>query len=386
MVVRLILAFIAFISLGMPDMLLGVAWPSMRGVFGVELSAAGWLVLAGTLGYTMSALAAVAIMRRLNLGMLLTLSATLTGLGLLAFLLTPWFGWMVLIGLATGFGGGAIDVALNQYVMDNHSERLMQWLHASFGAGVTVGPVLVALALASDSGWRLAYGAVGAAMMLLAALFLLTRRVWPALSIQSPNHVPSGWRESLKTPAVVIQILMFMIYTGCELGVGVWAFVLMTEGRDVSIVTAGFWVSAYWGGFTLARVLMGTWAHHLDHWRLLSLSLLTSVVAVVLWAWNPTVIVGLVALALLGAGFGPIYPGLMSATRARVGAHHAARTVSLQVGLAVIGAGLLAGLIGWVAEQLGVTSIPLTVGALIGLLVLLEWMQRRGARAQAVHL
>ena len=379
--IRIILAFVGFISLGMPDMLLGVAWPSMRVDFQAQLSAAGALILAGTAGYTLSALAAVSIMRVINLGMLLSLSALVTALGLLAYLLTPWFPVMVLIGLVAGFGGGAIDVALNQYVMDNHSERLMQWLHASFGAGVTAGPVLVAMALASEGGWRLGYAVVGGGMVLLSGLFLMTRRVWPALSIQAAEHVTMPWHQSIRQLAVFIQILMFMVYTGCELAVGVWAFVLMTEGRGVSIVTAGFWVSAYWGGLTLARILMGGLIHRLNHWRLLALSLGISLLAAVIWAWNPHPTLGLLAVAFMGVGFGPIYPGLMSATRVRVGELHAARTVSLQVGLAVIGAGVLSGLVGLVAEFLGVASIPYVIAGLVASMILLEALQRRLAHS-----
>lgn len=376
--IRVILAFLGFISLGMPDMLLGVAWPSMRADFDAPLSLAGVLVLAGTLGYTGSALSAVWIMQHMRLGQLLALSALVTSLGLLVYLLTPSAGFLILLVFAAGFGGGAIDVAFNQYVIDYHSARLMQWLHASFGAGVTVGPVLVALALTSEGGWRLAYSVVGGCLLALATLFLLTARVWPSLSIEDESKPTSRWQDSLTKRPVQIQIAMFVIYTGCELAVGLWAFALMTEGRDIDIVQAGFWVSVYWGAFTLTRIAMGWVAETISHRQLLRFSLIMSALGAVLWWANPTPLVGLLALALLGIGFGPIYPGLMSATRDRVGEVDYARTVSLQVGLAVVGAGVVASSIGWLVDLFGVNSIPVALCALVAGMVLLERAQVRG--------
>ena len=371
--IRIALAFAAFIALGMPDTLLGVAWPSMHPGLAVDLDAAGLLIGAATGAYTLSSLLAVRVMRWLRLGVLLSLSVGLTALGLFAYLWIDQFAWLVLAVFVSGLGAGAVDVAVQQYAIEYHSPALMQWLHASFGVGVTLGPAIMGLALASDSGWRLGYLVVGAGLTLLALLFALTLERWPPLV--PDDEPPVSYRHALGVAVVRRAGLMFAIYCGAELAVGMWGFSFLTLARGVDPASAAFWVSGFWAAFTLARMVAGPLSKRLTHWQMVAVSLgLAGCGTALLIVPGPE---GL-GLLVLGAGLGPIYPALMSATPDRVGQRLSEPTVALQVTLSAVGAGAITAMMGVVVERNPDLGFVASVGLLVLALSAIEWRQRAG--------
>lgn len=311
-------------------------------------------------------------------GWLLTLSTLMCALGLLAFLVIGHFGLLVGIVLLASMGGGAIDVGLHHYVIEHHSERAMQWLHASFGIGVTIGPALMGLALISEGGWRLGYLIVGSGLIGLSLLFLATSRVWPKLAMHPEAQAGDGLR-ALGQLRVLIAVGSFALYCGLELAVGIWAFSVMVEGRSVDPVAAAFWVSAYWASFTMARVLFGFVASEWGHWRTQAVGLAIAGVGLGLWSIAPLAgsALGLVALVLIGFGFGPLYPAMMSGTEDRVGSRFKDSAVALQVSVSAIGAGAVTAWVGWVADQRTTDSIPWVLLGVILVFVGLELVQRR---------
>src|SRR5512137_2097508 len=163
------LAFIAFIALGMPDGLMGVAWPSIRASFSLPLDALGWLLFAAVSGYLTSSFSSGPLITRFGVGKILTVSCALTGAGLIGYTLVPAWWMMVLLGVVAGLGAGAIDAGLNTYVAAHFGAGLMQWLHASYGIGVTLGPIIMTTALAVLNSWRAGYRVVGGFQLALAA-------------------------------------------------------------------------------------------------------------------------------------------------------------------------------------------------------------------------
>lgn len=391
------LAFIAFISLGLPDGLLGVAWPSMRADFGQPLEALGLLLISTTSGYMISSFFSGPISRWMGIGRLLGFSCAATGLSLLSFTwVDHWFS-VILIGVIVGVSAGAIDAGLNTYIAVNHSERLMQWLHASFGVGITLGPLIMTAGLNQFENWRVGYWIVGSAQITLGLVFLLTASVWRSKAPPKPVTEPgitddagkvaptmplqeasaAGFMLSLAQPQVWLSMGLFFCYTGLELTLGLWGYSLLTEERNVQPGPAGLWIAVYWGMFTLGRMVAGIFANHLGNHRLVLGSLILAFSGAVVLTWNPAPLIGLLAIGLLGFAFAPVFPAMVSGTGQRVGQKHLANTMGMQIAAAGIGAASLPALAGWLSGQFSLEVIPWFLGSLVLLLGLLYTMARK---------
>ena len=170
----IILAYVAFIALGMPDGLLGVAWPSVRASFAIPIDAIGMLLTASVAGYLTSSFLSGPLISRLGVGKVLAISCYMTGVALISYTFVPVWWMMVLLGVLAGLGAGAIDAGLNSYVAANYGEGMMQWLHACYGIGITAGPIIMTIALSTMDSWRVGYRVVGGFQLLLAICFVFT--------------------------------------------------------------------------------------------------------------------------------------------------------------------------------------------------------------------
>ncbi|MBI5566521.1 MAG: MFS transporter [Chloroflexi bacterium] len=372
----ILLAFVAFISLGLPDGLLGVAWPSIRTTFKLPLDALGMLLLTGTAGYLTSSFFSGRLMARLGVGGLLAASCAATGAGLIGYTLAPEWWVMVALGVVVGLGAGAIDAGLNTYIAANHGEGLMQWLHASFGVGITLGPIIMTTGLNLFSEWRAGYVVVGSAQLALALCFVLTASRWkqaPTLAHETRKltDYKTPLRETLRQPTVWLSMALFFIYVGIEIGLGHWAYTLLTESRHIAPSVAGLMAGSYWGTFTLGRILAGLYTKRLGVHTLVRLSLAGALLGAVLLWLNLGETISLLGVAIVGFAVAPIFPGMVSGTRDRVGAHHAANTIGIQIGAAGLGGALLPGLAGILARQISLEVIPIYLAALIAMLLTL---------------
>lgn len=368
----LLLAYLAFVSLGLPDGLLGVGWPTMRSDFEMPTEAVGWVLTAITTGYLTSSVLAGFSIARLGVGRLLALSTALAGLSLTGWALSP--GLLPAIGcaLALGLGSGAIDSGLNAYAAGAFGPRHMNWMHAFFGLGVAIGPLIMTGVLGAGLSWRWGYGLVAAGQLALAAAFALTVRAWQDRSAAGAPAAPSPAvavpvRETLRLPAVWLGALAFAVYIGVEAGAGLWAFLLLTEGRGLPAATAGICVSGYWTSLFLGRVVQGMVAERFGSVRVLWGSLVALVVGAVLIALPGPAWLAVTGLAVVGFAAAPVFPLLTLTTADRVGARHADRTIGLQIGLAGLGAAILPTAIGVLigrtsVEALGPALVVLTLG------------------------
>jgi fucose permease len=367
----IVLAFIAFISLGLPDGLLGVAWPSIRDGFGLPLDALGALLIAVNAGYLVSSFGSGYAISRLGVGRLLAVSCAATGLGLIGYTLVPAWWMMVALGLLAGLGAGAIDGGLNTFVAAHFGERLMQWLHASWGVGITLGPFIMTLGLERFQSWRWGYVAVGASQIALGAYFAITASRWQSptrppspdetITPQGPQpiHEPAAsFAETLANPRVWMSLTLFLVYTGIEATLGYWTYTLLTESRGISAHTAGFWTGGYWATFTVGRILAGLFSRRLGGDALIRTCLVGSAVGSAILAWNPSPGSSLAGVVILGFAIAPVFPGLVSGTRARVGRRHEANTIGMQIGIAGLGAALVPALAGMLARRTSIEVIP----------------------------
>ena len=383
-----LLAFLAFISLGLPDGLLGVSWPSMRRSFGVPLDALGTLVIFQTLGYLTSSSLSGRILRLLSIGSVLALSTLSAALALLGFALAAHWPLLLACGFVAGMAGGAIDAGLNAYGARHFSARILNWLHAFFGVGTTLGPLIVTAVLTQGHAWRWSYVIVGSAQLLLATTFFLTRSRWAHVPIGAggPTHPPvaARARDTLRRPIVWLAMATFFVYAGSEFVVAQWSFSLLTLHRGESVATAGLLVSLYWGSLMIGRVLFGIVADRVPLVRTLSACLTTSAVGALLFWLEPTRSLSFLGLMLIGAAFAPVFASLIVLTPRWVGDAHTDSAIGFQIAAAGLGGATLTAAVGFVAQTAGLATIGASVLVLtLALLVLFHVFAWHGRRAEA---
>ena len=337
MSILIVLAALAMIGFGLPAGVLSVAWPSM--------------------------------------------SATLSGLGYVAFTVAPDWWWLLAVSATAGAGHGYLDTGMNLYAATQLSARATNWIHAFFGIGSLAGSSLMTGILLIGIGWQWGYVIVAAPFLVLILGFAVTRGRWHAGQAESGEVVKSaGTFETLRVPAVWMGVAAFVLHTAIEVAAGVWSFTLLTEGRGLSIGTAGVWVTAYFGGIVGGRIALGTFADRMSLVTLLRMSGVLSLVGTLLF-WQFTVVeLSFVGLVLLGFGLGPIFPTLVSATPSYVGKKHTQNSMGIQMGASAVGGGLLPAGVGIIAAAVGLeaVSVSLVVGAVLMLIVL--WMFDRFVR------
>lgn len=386
----IVLIFIAFIALGMPDGLLGIAWPSIRANFGLPLDALGMLLIASTSGYLTSSFSSGRLIGLFGVGKVLAASCALTGLALLGYTLAPAWWTFVALGVAVGLGAGAIDAGLNTYVAAHFGEGLMQWLHASYGVGVTLGPIIMTVGLTVFGAWRVGYTVVGVAQLVVAAAFVVTLPMWqrndhrPAEA--SPQRLtdyrtPIG--ETLRRPAVWLSLLMFYLYVGAEASLGYWTYSLLTESRGMATDVAGFWAGSYWATFTIGRILAGLYTRRAGADTVVRGSLLAAVAGAALLWWNPVPVASLIGVALVGFAIAPIFPGLVSGTPSRVGPRYAANTIGMQISAGGLGAATIPGFAGVLARRTSLEAIPPFITIILALLLALYVLSMRPSAGRA---
>lgn len=361
----ILLAFIAFIALGLPDGLLGVGWPSIRSDFSIALDAIGMFMIASVSGYVFSSFISGFLLAGMGVGRMLTTSCFLTGFALIGFTIVPDWWMMVVLAIFAGLGAGAIDAGLNTFIAAYFSERTMQWLHASWGIGITLGPIIMTIGLASFATWHFGYRVVGGFQILLALLFLITLPIWNHYKSTDASReekqlsdykTPLG--ETLKQKQVWLSLILFFLYVGGEIGLGTWAYTLLTESRGVDSILAGFFAGSYWFTFTIGRVLAGLIAKRTGNNKLVLGGVIGAILGAGLLIWNPNEFANVVAVALIGLSIAPIFPAMMSGTKARVGNMHVTNTIGMQMAATGFGGAGISALMGVMARRISLEVIP----------------------------
>lgn len=383
---------VGFVSLGLPDGMLGVAWPSMRRDFDRPLDALGAILILFTAGYLTSSFGTGSILGRMRVGTLLTLSTLLTGLSLLAFAIAP--AWAVIVAIAgvAGLGAGAIDSGLNAYAALHHSPATLHWIHAAYGVGAAASPLFLGHLLAQGGRWQTGYAAAGGLELVLAGCFLATRRWWHTqpeavtspvpvaaastmASAPSPQPTPDAspdrpsLRETLRLGRVRFGIAVFFLYTGLEAAVGAWAFTLLTAHYHLPEDSAGRWVGAYWASLAAGRVLAGVFSRRLTPLTVIRLAAGALLAGTVLPLALRHPAAAQLALILLGFACAPVFPLLIALTPQRVGPRHATSAVGFQIAAATLGQSLIPAAIGRAARAHGLPAIPLLWFAAAALLL-----------------
>lgn len=355
----------------------------MRASFGRELDALGMLLLASTVGYVGSSFTSGRLLQRINLGAVLALSCGLTATALGGYALAAQWWWLLPLAVMLGLGGGAIDAALNTYVAANHGPRTLNWLHACYGIGAALGPLIMTAVLAAGRPWQRGYAIVSLLQVLLAAAFAATVRRWPHAAAGDEQTEPAARIvDTLRLPVARLGILTFIVYAGVEASIGAWIYTLLTLGRGIDAATAGVVASAFWAGLTGGRLLAATVGGRYSGSATLRAALAAVVAgALAIWMQAGTVVTfGGVLLA--GVACGPIFPTLVGLTPVRVGKAHTGNAVGFQIAAAAIGLSVLPALVGLVADAVGVEAIASAILLLSVLLVVVyRWWARTATPA-----
>lgn len=386
----MLLAFVAFISLGLPDAVLGVAWPSIRGTFEQPLSQLGVLSLSGMVGYLTSSFFAGQIVRGIGVGWLLVSSSALVTVSLVGYATSPLWGGMIAMAVLGGLGAGAIDAGINTFAAARFTPRVVNWLHAFYGVGATSGPLLMTAVLTARLDWRVGYAILAAILGVLTGLFLMTVRLW---TIERANGGEAGeavasLRQTLRRPIVWVHATLFFVYCGIESTAGQLLYSVFTEARGIPISVAGTTIGAYWGALTVGRIVFGQLASRFSPRTILRIAtILAPTAALMIW-WHPAPTIELGGAILLGFALAPIFPTLISVTPRRVGPSFAPQAVGFQIALASIGISAAPATVAFLAKWYGLDVVGrYLLLATLTLLVLHETVmritERPGERALA---
>jgi fucose permease len=371
----IVLAYVGFVSLGLPDAVLGVAWPTVRDTFALPQGAVGLVFVASGLGYFVTSFFSGRLTRALGIGSLLAASTALVAAAMFGFAFSPL--WVVFVACAVvhGLGSGAIDAGLNGYAAHHLSARHMNWLHACYCFGAMLGPWLMTAVLTTGGHYSTGYSVVGAVILSLGVVFLFTRARWGHASATAESAEPHvGARAALRHPTVWLQMAVFFLYTGLEATFSQWTFTVLTEYRGASRELAGIAVGVYWGSIGVGRVVFGVVADRIGIDRLLRNCLLLAVAGAVLFALPLPAEAAFACVVLVGFGFAPVFPCLMTRTPQRLGASLSAHAIGFQVGAAMIGAAAVPGALGLLAGASGLAIIP--VG--LAMLAVVLWLLHEG--------
>ncbi|TVR20755.1 MAG: MFS transporter [Anaerolineaceae bacterium] len=343
-------AFLGFIVLGLPDGLLGLAWPSIQAQFNLPAAALGSFFVAGTIGFVTVSLFSGALSRRFGIRHLLIGAYSLRGTAMVLVFFAPSWEIIVLLGFIAGLGDGGIDTGLNLYVAGYDNPRLMNYLHAFFGLGAAFGPLLMVGLFSIGLSWTFGFLIVGMVKALMVVLLLFVRLHDVSITQPHGGEPAASLVGSMRVPMVWMGVFAFFIATGLEMNAGQWSYTLFTQGRGTDPTTAGIWISLYRAMFTVGRFFFGFIGDRGSIVLQMRGSLTLAVLASILVWSNISQTISAVGLILMGLAIAPQFPLLMAGTVRRVGLRHAANAIGLQMGGASLGVGVFPGLTGWLVQ------------------------------------
>lgn len=358
--------YLAFISLGLPDSLLGAGWPVMHGFLGVPLSCAGFVSMIISVGTVISSLLSERVTKKLGTKYVTLVSVLLTALALFGFSLSPRFWMLCLWAVPYGLGAGSIDAALNNYVALHYTSRHMSWLHCFWGVGTIVSPYVMSLALTRAS-WQAGYRAVGLIQLAICAVLLLTLPLWkvhaPVSAAQRSEKV-LGLRGALGIRGVPQLLLGFCSYCALESTCMLWTASYLIATRGVSPERAAAFASLFFIGITAGRFLAGFVSNKLGDRSMIRLGtgVLFLGVLLLLVPGLPEG-VALAACVIIGLGCAPVYPSIIHATPTNFGPENSQAIIGVQMASAYVGSTFAPPLFGLLSARVGLGLLPVYVAA-----------------------
>ncbi|MGI6084879.1 MAG: MFS transporter [Acetivibrionales bacterium] len=378
----IIIIYIAFICLGLPDSLLGSAWPAMSLDLNADLSNGGIISMVITIGTIISSLLSYKVINKYGTGNVTIVSVLLSAIALIGFSISPSFIWLIIFAIPLGLGGGSVDAGLNNYVALNYKPHHMSWLHSFWGIGATVGPLVMGYFI-KNSNWRGGYSTVGAILFILIVLLFLTRSLWLKTSVSSATETSNEEKEA-KQPSnnsifnikgLKLSLLACFFYCGTEMTAGLWGSSFLVNSKGLSPATAASWISFYYAGITIGRLMIGFISMKVSSKLLIRAGQLVALSGAILLLLPFPSVFSLTGLILIGLGCAPIYPSILHETPNRFGQANSQRIMGLQMASAYTGSTLLPPLTGFIAGKTGLIVYPAVLLIYTaGMLISSEWI------------
>lgn len=341
--ILLLVIYLSFISLGLPDGSLGVAWPLMRVEFGMPIQAAGWVILVTLPLSAFSSVMSTRVGQRFGYGKVTTGSAILTAISLIGIALSRSYVGLLFFSVGLGIGQGAVDALLNFYVAHHYTSRHMTWLHGFWGVGATLGPTIFTVSLSLSHQWTQGYLNIGLLQLIIGGILLLTVGFWDNKTEVSSEDKPIKGRYQ---PRMTYGLAFYFLYVGAELCVGLWTNTYLIESLHLDPRVSGLFVAGFYGAIMTGRFLSGTISNRLGNQNMLRLGLMLSLTGLWILVFKPNPELTRLALILTGLGFAPLYPSMMHETPKRFSVSDGALLIGLQVGISYVGGTLLSNLLG----------------------------------------
>ena len=384
----LLIIYIAFISLGLPDAMLGAAWPVMQADFAMPYSFAGVISMTISGGTIVSSIFSSRVLRRYGIGKVTAGSVGLTSVALLGFGLAPSLWWIILLALPLGIGAGAVDAGLNTFVAGHYESRHMSWLHSFWGLGALTGPLVLSALFARGISWRSGYLSIAAFQALLVVMLVFSIPLWN--KVRRRGVMEGESKETLHRPLLYplglkgakIALLAFLCYCGLEASMGLWggSFLFRIKGLEPS--RAAVWVSLFYASLTAGRFITGFLSYKVANRDLIrygSLVILAGILLVLLPLPLPASLAGFL---VIGLGCAPIYPCMLHETPSRFGADNASSIMGFQMAVAYIGSTFLPPAFGFIASVASLALLPVFLMAYVACMIAAsELLQKNLSRA-----
>ena len=386
--IQLLLAviYLSFISLGLPDSLLGSAWPVMHAELGVPMSWAGAIAIIVSMGTVVSSLQSDRLTRRFGAGKVTAVSVGTTAVALLGFSVSSSFWMLCLWAVPYGLGAGSVDAALNNYVALHYASRHMSWLHCMWGLGAAVGPYVMGVALSNGAGWSMGYRYIGLIQIVLTAVLMLSLPLWRAHGGQSGGGAGESARpimlsQIFRIPGAKEVMIAFFCYCALEQTVILWASSYLTLHKGIPAETAAGYAGLFFIGITTGRALSGFLTMKLSDPAMIRLGQAVTSVGIAAMLLPLSGYVTLAGLVLVGLGCAPIYPCVIHSTPDHFGADRSQAVIGVQMASAYVGTCLMPPLFGPIATYISPALLPVYLLAMLVVMVLAhEALLRRSGK------
>lgn len=389
----LAIIYLAFISLGLPDSLLGSAWPTMYQQFGVPISYAGIISMIISAGTIVSSLQSDRLTKKLGTGKVTAISVAATAVALFGFSFSHSFWALCLWTIPYGLGAGSVDASLNNYVALHYESRHMSWLHCMWGVGATAGPYIMGIALSMGQGWNMGYRYIGIIQVVLTAVLVFSLPLWKGRKSTTENlqnaemeqllenvsekadttaEKALSLREILKIAGAKEVMLCFFCYCALEQTAGLWASSYLTLHKGVSSETAAIFASLFYIGITVGRAISGFITMKLNDTQMVRLGQSIIVLGIMAMVLPGSNVLALAGLILIGLGCAPIYPCVIHSTPAHFGADKSQAIIGVQMAFAYIGILAMPPLFGVLASRISVALLPCYLFAILVVMVIMH--------------